>query len=167
MKVTKFLLISIIAFGLNGCSNNLNRLNEMTVFELSGTLGGALIGGYAGAQLGGGFGQILYMTSGVLVGGSTGYSVSRNLGSSDQAFYSSAVHKALADSADGEVIRWNNPETGRKGIFRAVNTYRMPNGQSCRQYRASVVFTEGVYSGGGVACKISNGRWFKSIDEFS
>ena len=166
MRASKGILIGLVAFSLTGCGNSINRLQEISWLELTGTLGGALIGGFAGSQLGGGFGQIFYMTSGVLVGGSSGYSVFRNLGTSDQAYYKSTVHHALTKATDGEIIRWNNPKTGRKGIFRPINTYYRPNGQMCRQYRASVIFDDGVYSNGGIACLIANGSWFKSLDEF-
>ena len=167
MRLTKYLFISIIIVTLNGCSSSIDQIEEMTWLELGGTLGGAVLGGYTGSQIGAGIGQVLYMTTGVLVGGSTGYAVSRTLGPSDRAYYRSRIQKALADAADGEIIHWKNPETGRDGIFRAVNSYTHLNGQQCRKYRASVVFNDGVYSGGGIACQIANGTWFKSFDEFS
>ena len=167
MKYPKCIFSGIIAIALSGCGNSSNRLDHVTWLEIGGTLGGAMVGGYTGSQFGGGFGKLLYMTAGTLFGGSVGYSASRILELSDQSRYQSTVQRALSNSADGEIIRWNNPETGREGIFRAVNTYRNPKGQQCRKYRASVVFSDGVYSGGGVACEIGDGTWLKYFDEFS
>ena len=76
------------------------------------------MGGYVGSQLGGGFGQTLFMTAGVLMGGSSGYTATRNLGYSDQSQHDSTCVK-LAQAEDGEVVHWQNPDTGLTGIFRA------------------------------------------------
>ena len=167
MNITQSIMVSLVALALGGCANTMNRVQDMTWLEIGGTLGGAVIGGYTGSQLGGGFGQTLFSTAGVLLGGSSGYTATRNLGRSDQAKYNSTVQQALAQSRDGEIVNWQNPETGRTGIFRAVNTYQRSNGQSCRKYRASVVFGDGIFSSGGVACQMANGSWFKFHDEFS
>ena len=167
MKVTKSIMAGLITVGLGGCADTMTRVQDMNWLEIGGTLGGAVVGGYVGSQFGGGFGQTLFMTAGVLMGGSSGYTAARNLDQSDQARYDSTVRQALAQSRDGEVVHWQNPKTGRTGIFRAVNTYQRSNGQSCRQYRASVVFDDGIFSGGGIACQMANGSWVKLRDEFS
>ena len=167
MKMTKWLLVGNLTIFLGACGNNINKVQDITWLELGGTLGGAMVGGYVGSQLGGGFGQILYMSTGVLIGGSAGYSAARQLNPSDQSHYESSVKTALDTSPDGKVLRWDNPETGRTGIFRAVNTYHQSNGQKCRKYRTSVVFNDGVFSAGGIACQMVNGTWTKFYDEFS
>ena len=167
MKVTKSIMAGLVAVNLGGCTDTMNRAQDMSWLEIGGTLGGAVVGGYVGSQLGGGFGQTLFMTAGVLMGGSSGYTATRNLGYSEQVQYDGTVRQALAQNRDGEVVHWQNPETGNTGIFRAVNTYQHSNGQYCRQYRASVVFDDGVFSGGGVACQLANGSWAKFHDEFS
>mgnify|MGYP002847841700 FL=1 len=171
MKIKKSIMKSIIAavfaLGLGGCADTQSRMQSMSWLEIGGTLGGAVMGGYVGSQLGGGFGQTLFMTAGVLMGGSSGYTATRNLGYSDQSQYDSTVRQALAQAEDGEVVHWQNPETGLTGIFRAVNTHQHSNGQYCREYRASVAFDDGIFSGGGVACQMVDGTWAKFHDEFS
>lgn len=167
MKFTKSIYAAALAIGLGGCAQTMDRVSEMNWLEVGGTIGGAVVGGWVGSQFGGGFGQTLMMTSGVLIGGSTGFAATRSLTGSDQAHYDTTVRHALRSSADGEVVRWTNPETGRNGIFRAVSTYQRPDGQQCRTYRASVVFDDGVFSGGGTACQLANGSWAKFHDEFS
>ena len=129
MKATRSIMAGLVAVGLGGCADTINRAQDMSWLEIGGTLGGAVVGGYVGSQLGGGFGQTLFMTGGVLMGGSSGYTATRNLGYSDQAQYDSTVRQALAQNRDGEVVHWQNPETGHTGIFRAVNTYQHSNGQ--------------------------------------
>ena len=115
MKMTKWLSVGIITIFLGACGNSINKIQDITWGELGGTLGGAMVGGSIGTQLGGGFGQILYMSAGALIGGSAGYSASRRLNSSDQSHYESSVKIALDTSPDGNVLRWDNPETGRMG----------------------------------------------------
>ncbi len=167
MKLSKPLIAGAFALALGGCADTMERASQMSWVEVGGTLGGAVVGGYAGSYFGGGFAKTVFMATGVLVGGSAGYTAARTLGPSDQAHYDTTVRQALNVSADGHVVRWANPETGRSGIFRSVASYKRGDGQTCRKYRSSVVFDEGVYSGGGTACQQANGNWIKLHDEFS
>jgi len=167
MKLTKTLMAGAIAASLTGCADTVNRVSEMSWLEIGGTLGGAVVGGYVGSQFGGGFGQTIFMAAGVMAGGSAGYTAARTLGPGDQVHYDTTVRQALNASADGQVVRWSNPDTGRSGIFRSVASYQRGNGQTCRNYRSSVVFDDGVFSGGGTACQQANGSWIKLHDEFS
>ena len=57
MKVTKSIMAGLVAVGLGGCADTMNRVQDMSWLEIGGTLGGAVVGGYAGSQLGGGFGR--------------------------------------------------------------------------------------------------------------
>lgn len=167
MKFSKSACAAIVAFGLAGCADTMDRVSQMSWLEVGGALGGTMVGGYVGSQFGGGFGQTLFMTTGVLVGGSFGYAAARSLGVSDQVHYDTTVRQALRTSSDGDVVRWTNPKTGRRGIVRTVSTYRHSTGQQCRTYRASVVFDDGVFSGGGTACQMADGTWAKFHDKFS
>lgn len=167
MTMRKSLMAGAMILALGGCAESMERVQQMSWLELGGTLGGAMLGGYTGAQFGGGFGQTIFMATGVLVGGTAGYTASRVLGARDQAHYDNTVRQALSASGDGEVVRWSNPETGRSGIFRSVASYQDGKGQTCRKYRSSVVFDDGVFSGGGTACQQADGHWIKLHDEFS
>ena len=100
MKVTKSIMAGLITVGLGGCADTMTRVQDMNWLEIGGTLGGAVVGGYVGSQFGGGFGRTLFMTAGVLMGGSSGYTAARNLDQSDQARYDSTVRQALAQSKD-------------------------------------------------------------------
>lgn len=167
MMMRKPLMAGAMVLSLGGCADSMNRLSQMNWLELGGTLGGAALGGYTGAQFGGGFGQTMFIAAGVLAGGSAGYAAARTLGPGDQAHYDTTVRQALNGSVDGELVRWSNPDTGRSGIFRSVASYQDGKGQTCRKYRSSVVFDDGVFSGGGTACQQADGRWIKLHDEFS
>jgi len=167
MKTMKMIMAGAVAVSFAGCADTMDRVQNMNWLEIGGTLGGAALGGYTGAQFGGGLGQTAYITAGVLVGGAAGYAGARMLDASDQAHYDNTVRHALNTSTDGQISRWQNPETGRTGIFRPLASYQRANGQRCRKYRSSVVFDDGVFSGGGTACQQADGRWLKLHDEFS
>ena len=148
-KVTSIVLI----LALGGCANA-----QMNREEMLGTAAGAALGGSVGFQFGGGMlMNSLFTTAGTLVGGGAGYLTTRALMGSarrSQAFL-------------GGVVEWRNPETGNSGIFRATHSYRNGQGQQCRQYRSTVAFTDGVRSGGGIACQQANGSWKVVADDFS
>ena len=166
MKIQRILIGALCALALSGCTRAVEQMKSATWAEVVGTLGGAALGGAAGAQFGGGLGQTIFMATGALVGGGVGYSAARTLGPMDLAIYEKTAQKAFASAPNGEVHSWSNPETGRSGIFRTVASYQRPDGSQCRQYRSSVVFDDGVASAGGSACQQSNGTWLAYNDVF-
>ena len=167
MRIMKALCVATLGLSVAGCAESVQKVKSMNWAEVVGTLGGAAIGGFAGAQFGGGVGQSAFTAAGVLIGGTAGFVGARMLAPSDQAEYERTVQHALNEAPDGHVVRWRNPETGRSGIFRSVASYQRDSGQRCRQYRSSVVFDDGVFNGGGTACLQADGRWLKLHDEFS
>ena len=169
MRTMKSLIAGALILSVSGCSNFdevRDRVQDMNWLEVAGTIGGAAVGGYAGAQFGGGFGQTLFISTGVLLGGAAGYEGARQLSQSDRMAYNNTVRSALDTAPDGKITRWQNPETGRSGIFRSVASYTRQNGARCRQYRSSVVFDDGVFTGKGTACQQADGQWLKYHDEF-
>jgi len=158
-KTTSIVLI----LALGGCANV-----QMSREEMLGTAAGAAVGGIVGYQLGGGvLLNSLFATAGTLVGGAGGYMATRMLMGSDRAAYEDTTQKGLASAGDGQVVEWRNPETGNSGIFRATGSYRNAQGQQCRQYRSTVVFTDSVRSGAGIACQQADGNWKVVTDDFS
>ena len=166
MNIQKFLIGTICALTLTSCTQTAERMKSATWAEVAGTLGGAAIGGYTGAQFGGGFAQTIFTATGALFGGSSGYMISRTLGPLDLTLYENTVQTALASPKIGKIHRWNNPKTGRSGIFRTVASHNRSDGSRCRQYRSSVVFDDGVASAGGAACQQPDGRWLAFNDVF-
>jgi surface antigen len=166
MKTPKILLSTVCAIALAGCAQSMEQAKTMSWAEMAGTLGGAVVGGYAGSYFGGGIGQTFFTAMGVMAGGGAGYTGARILSQRDQAMYSQTAQKALAANATGELHRWTNPESGRSGIFRTVGAYQRPDGSQCKQYRSSVVFDNGVASAGGAACQQPDGNWLAYNDSF-
>ena len=166
MKIQNFLIGAVCALTLTSCTRTFESAKSASWADVAGTLGGAAIGGYAGAQFGGGFAQTIFTGAGALFGSASGYMMSRRLGALDLTLYENTVQTALKSPKNGKIFRWNNPSTGRSGIFRTITSYRRPDGSKCRQYRSSVVFGDGVASAGGAACQQSDGRWLALNDAF-
>jgi surface antigen len=166
MKIRKILIGSVAVLALSGCAQTSERIQSMNWGEMAATLGGAAVGGYVGAQLGGGLAQTAFTAMGVLAGGGAGYVGAKMLSPMDQAFYDTTAQKAFASASPGQLHRWSNPETGNSGMIRTVASYQQPDGSSCQQYRSSVVFDSGVASASGAACQQPDGQWLAYNDTF-
>lgn len=153
----------VMAVSLAGCANA-----DMTREEMLGAAAGAAAGGFLGYQLGGGFlMNSLFATVGTVAGGAGGYYATRALMGSDLAAYERTAQKGLAQADDGQILEWQNPETGNSGIFRTIRSFKMADGRYCRQYRATVSFEKNVRSGVGMACRQNGGQWQVVSDDFS
>ena len=153
----------VMAVSLAGCANA-----DMTREEMLGAAAGAAAGGFLGYQLGGGIlVNSLFATIGTVAGGAGGYYATRALMGSDLAAYERTAQKGLAQASDGQILEWQNPETGNSGIFRTIRSFKMADGRYCRQYRATVSFEKNVRSGVGMACRQDGGQWQVVSDDFS
>ena len=133
-----------------------------------GTAAGTAVGGILGFQLGGGLlMNSAFATLGTIGGGAAGYYTTRALMGSDLAAYERSAQKGLEESSNGQVVDWQNPDTGNSGIFRPIRSFRLADGRDCRQYRTTVSFDKTVHSGDGMACRNANGQWKIVSDHFS
>ena len=153
----------VMAVSLAGCANA-----DMTREEMLGAAAAAAAGGFLGYQLGGGIlVNSLFATIGTVAGGAGGYYATRALMGSDLAAYERTAQKGLAQASDGQILEWQNPETGNSGIFRTIRSFKMADGWYCRQYRTTVSFEKNVRSGVGMACRQDGGQWQVVSDDFS
>ena len=95
------------------------------------------------------------------------YGESLGSGVAVQMAYERTAQKGLAQASDGQILEWQNPETGNSGIFRTIRSFKMADGRYCRQYRATVSFEKNVRSGVGMACRQDGGQWQVVSDDFS
>ena len=129
---------------------------------------GAAAGGFLGYQLGGALMlNSLFATVVTVAGGAGGYYATRALMGSDLAAYERTTEKGLTQADDGQILDWQNPDTGNSGIFRTIRSFHMADGRYCRQYRTTVSFDKNVRSGTGMACRQGNGPWQVISDDFS
>ena len=127
--------------------------------ETVGTLGGAALGGFLGAQVGSGEEQLAATAAGVVIGGLLGNYVGRGLDERDQLAAERAASVAFEQNRDGQQAAWNNPNTGNYGYTTPTNTYQGQDGQWCREYQTSIVVQGQAQTGTGTACRQPDGTW--------
>ena len=137
---------------LSGCQNTGSK-------ELIGTLGGAGLGGLAGAQIGKGDGQLVAVAIGTLGGALLGNSIGKNLDEVDQMMAVKSQQNALEHGPSNKPMRWKNPDTGNSGAITPKPAYQTPTGEFCREFQQEITVggkTEQAY---GKACRQPDGSW--------
>src|SRR6056297_1266792 len=83
--------------------------------ESVGTLGGAVLGGLLGSQIGGGTGRLWATGAGAVLGSLVGSEVGRSLDRADKVYMAKTTQATLEHSETGSTSTWNNPDTGHSG----------------------------------------------------
>jgi surface antigen len=154
MKKIILTLALVSTAALAGCNTTSGMGNK----QLIGTGGGALLGGLAGSQIGGGSGRLWATGAGVLLGGLLGSEIGSSLDRADQAFAAQANQRAYT-APIGETIRWNNPDSGNYGTITPVRDGRTTSGAHCREYTQTIYVGGRSESGYGTACQQPDGSW--------
>lgn len=130
--------------GLGGCNREL----------LAGLLGAAG-GGFLGAQIGDGRGQLAAVAGGTLLGYLIGGSVGRSMDTVDQ----NCVGQAMEHAEDGQTIAWDNPNNGGQYQVVPQQTIDRGDGRYCREYTAASTIGGQVQQTYGTACRQPDGSW--------
>ncbi len=148
-----FILFAALAtLSLAGCYETTGT--KQTV----GTGAGAVLGGLAGSQVGGGSGRLWATGAGVLAGALLGSEVGKSLDKADMAYARRANQKAH-QAPLGETISWNNPESGNQGYVTPVRDGYSDAGRYCREYQQEIVVDGRRQSAYGTACQQPDGSW--------
>jgi len=123
-----------------------------------GTGVGAVAGGLAGSQFGGGSGQLWATGAGVLLGALVGSSVGSSLDKADIAYMQSAQSRAYSAPV-GQTISWNNPQSGNSGTYTPVRDGRTGSGAYCREYQQTIYVGGQQQTATGQACQNADGTW--------
>lgn len=156
MKKALLTLAAVSSLGLTACTgpNGQMQWNKETM----GTGIGALAGGLAGSQIGGGSGRLWATGAGVLLGGLVGSSIGSSLDKADMAYANQAA--VQANSAPiGQPITWNNPQSGNHGTITPVRDGYTNDQRYCREYQQTITVGGRKESGYGTACQSANGDW--------
>ena len=151
----KGMFIAVLIF-LSACSGN----NRMTNGQLIGAIGGGIIGGYVGTQLGGGSGNLLFLVAGTTLGSLFGYANGDSLIPSDRALFKDSAKLAMNNIEDGNVYSWVNPDTGVAGTITPIRSYYAENNKVCRDFDATIAVGERTGTTKGRACKVGVDSWF-------
>ncbi|MBV1886245.1 MAG: glycine zipper 2TM domain-containing protein, partial [Parvibaculaceae bacterium] len=124
-----------------------------------GGLAGAALGGLFGSQFGEGSGKTVATIGGALLGGFAGNQLATDLNCEDEDRIYQSTQSSLEHKRSGETITWNNPDSGNRGSVTPTNTFRNEYGQNCRQFQQKIYTNNTPEVASGVACRQPNGRW--------
>ena len=135
-NLLKTLAIGTLALLLTNCTATTGQtVSKKDTY----TLGGAVVGGVIGNQFGSGSGKDAATILGVILGSQWGANVGAKLDHYETLKHEQTAYKALEYSKDGQVVNWENPNTGHKGGFVVTDTYYIQNGQiPCRKFYQEV-----------------------------
>lgn len=153
-RATRAVALALIAgIGLSACQTTGNEK------ETLGTVGGAILGGILGAQVGKGTGQLIAVGAGAVLGGIVGSSVGRSLDRADRLEMERTTQTALEEQPDQATSSWVNPNSGASGTVTPQETYQRDDGQYCREYTQTVTIDGKTEEAYGTACRQPDGSW--------
>ncbi|MEQ9489876.1 MAG: RT0821/Lpp0805 family surface protein [Alphaproteobacteria bacterium] len=124
-----------------------------------GGLGGAVLGGLLGSQVGGGSGRLWATGAGVLLGAIVGSEIGRGLDEVDKQQMAQTTEASLEHTKTGATSTWSNPDTGNSGTVTPTSTYQASSGEYCREYRQTVDVGGEEQEAYGTACRQPDGSW--------
>ena len=124
-----------------------------------GALGGAALGGLAGAQIGAGTGKLAATGAGVFLGGLLGSEVGKSLDRADRIYMARTTQSTLEYRPSGTRAAWRNPDTGHYGTVEPMRTYRTSSGRYCREFYQTVEVGGRIQEAYGTACRQPDGTW--------
>jgi surface antigen len=148
-------LSALLTFSLvvSGCQQT--TMNKENV----GTVGGAVVGGVLGSQVGSGSGRLWATGAGVLLGALVGSEIGASLDRADRMYMQQANQRAHT-APIGETVAWNNPESGHRGTITPVRDgYAQQSNSYCREYEQTIYIDGRAETGVGTACQEADGRW--------
>lgn len=152
MKIYKAALLGAMAISLVACDPAAGPKQNI------GTLGGAIAGGLAGSQFGGGTGQLWATGAGVLLGSLVGSSIGQSLDRADRQYMSQSTQQALESGQAGQPVEWRNPDSGNYGTVVPQRAYQQ-NNTYCREYSQNIVVGGKSERAYGTACRQPDGSW--------
>ncbi len=147
MTYSKILTSLAIVISLGACTTTPTK-------QQTGAVVGGLLGGALGSQVGGGKGKTLATIGGALLGAYAGSEVGRYMDQSDLM----RVNHALEVNPVNQTTAWRNPDSGYRYAVTPKRTYSS-NGKVCRAYTTNVNMSGRIETVKGTACRDNNGTW--------
>jgi surface antigen len=160
----KIIVVALVSTMLGACASQGGGYGSQgggsTIFskENMGGVGGAVVGGVLGSNVGGGKGKLAATAVGAILGGLAGQSIGRSLDKADQMYANQAFGSA-ATAPIGQTINWNNPNSGNSGTVTPLRQGRTASGGVCRQFEQTIIIGGKAEKGVGTACQNSDGTW--------
>ncbi|RDD62548.1 RT0821/Lpp0805 family surface protein [Ferruginivarius sediminum] len=155
MKLKSILAAVIVAAFATACA----RGDEPGPKQTIGTLGGAVLGGLLGSEIGSGSGRLWATGAGAVLGALAGSEVGKSLDRADQLYMSQTTQAALEHTKTGTTSTWNNPDSGHSGTVTPIDTYQRSDGIYCREFQQTVIVAGEEQQAYGTACRQPDGTW--------
>ncbi|MBK1625386.1 glycine zipper 2TM domain-containing protein [Afifella marina DSM 2698] len=123
-----------------------------------GTLGGAVVGGVLGNQIGHGSGRVAATAIGALAGGLIGNRVGANMDQQARQQALAAEYQALEYGAPGRPVQWQANSGNYRGEIVPGQTYQI-NSVDCRDYAHTIYIEGSPQVARGTACRQPDGTW--------
>jgi surface antigen len=149
----KLAVAAMLTASLAACDQNAGTKQNV------GTLLGAVGGGLAGSQIGGGRGTLVAVGVGTLLGALVGGEVGKSLDNADRAAMAQTTHRTLETVPSGQTTSWRNPDTGNYGTVTPQPAYQTSTGQQCREFTQTVTVGGRTQEAYGTACRQPDGTW--------
>lgn len=160
-KIITGVVVAGMALSLAACDPNIygdGGYGSAGPKQTMGTVGGAVLGGLAGSQFGGGEGRLWTTGAGVLLGAIVGSNIGRSLDRADRAYMGQTTYGALENNRAGQSATWRNPDSGNYGTVTPERTYQN-GGDYCREYSQTVTIGGQSQRAYGTACRQPDGSW--------
>lgn len=157
MKLVKGIAIGAVALALAACDQSAyggGGIDKQTM----GTVGGAVLGGLAGSQVGGGSGRLWATGAGVLLGAIVGGEIGKSLDRADRQYMGQTTYNALESGRSGQAVQWRNPDSGHYGTVTPQAAYQQGD-LTCREYTQTVYIDGRSQQAHGTACRQPDGSW--------
>jgi surface antigen len=157
MKIVALALVSTLALG--ACAQNGENGPWGGNKQGIGTIGGAVVGGVLGSNVGKGKGQLWATGAGALLGAFVGSEIGKSLDQADKMYAQQAAEKAYTAPIN-QTVNWNNPESGHSGSVTPIREGKQATtGNLCRQYKQTIMIDGKSETAIGTACQNSDGTW--------
>ncbi len=153
MRFKSVIAVAMAASLLAACQTNSGPK------ETIGGLGGAVLGGLLGSQVGKGRGQLVAVGVGAVLGGVLGSSVGKSLDDTDKLMMERTTQASLEHVRSGETSQWSNPDSGHSGTVTPTETYQTSAGKYCREYQQTILVGGEQEVAYGTACRQPDGSW--------
>jgi len=159
-KTGVVLLLLILA--MSGCAGDSGSQSQTKQWisdhekTLIGGLGAATAGGLLGAAFHLGPAGII---GGALLGGLAGAAIGDRMDAADKSQQAQAAQKAFETTPSGQSVAWRNPDSGNSGAVTPLRTYQAPGGQYCREYQQTITVGGQKQEAYGTTCRQPDGSW--------
>ena len=158
-------LMLVLILVLSGCaSNSGSQTGQSSTSQWISDHEKTLIGGLGAATAGGLLGAAFHLgpagiIGGALLGGLAGAAVGDRMDAADKRQQTQAAQKAFETTPSGQSVAWRNPDSGNSGTVTPLRTYQAPSGQYCREYQQTIMIGGEKHQAYGTTCRQPDGSW--------